>query len=67
MGHFRLVSVVGEESILQDKPSLLVALDVVGPLEQPSLVSIHVRIKCNTSLSLSRHKIEQITKEMGIN
>ena len=53
MGHFRLVSVVGEESILQDKPSLLVALDVVGPLEEPSLVSIHVRIKGNTSLSLS--------------
>ena len=35
--HLRLVPVVGEETVLQDKPALLVALDVVGPLVQPSL------------------------------
>ena len=28
---------VGEEAVGEDEPSLLVALDVVGPLQQPAL------------------------------
>ena len=32
-----MVPVVGQQPILQDKPTLLVSLDVVGPLVQPAL------------------------------
>ena len=39
VGHLGLVPVVGEETILQDKPALLVALDIVGPLVQPALIN----------------------------
>lgn len=35
--HFRLISIIGEESIGQNEPAFLVALDVVGPLVKPSL------------------------------
>ena len=29
--------VVGQQSVLQDEPALLVALDIVGPLVEPAL------------------------------
>ena len=32
-----MVPVVGQQPILQDKPTLLVAFDVVGPLIKPAL------------------------------
>jgi hypothetical protein len=41
VSHLRLVPVVGEKTILQDKPALLVTLDVVRPLVQPTLFNKH--------------------------
>ena len=32
-----MLPVVGQQPILEDKPTLLVSLDVVGPLVQPAL------------------------------
>jgi hypothetical protein len=41
VSHLCLVPVVGEKTILQDKPALLVTLDVVRPLVQPTLLNKH--------------------------
>lgn len=40
--------VVGQEAVLQDEPSTLVTLEVVGPLEEPTL---HVRVALRAQLS----------------
>lgn len=35
VGHLTLGAVVRQESVVEHEPSLLVALDVVGPFEEP--------------------------------